>query len=90
MTNPFSFKGSMDKSRYVKTCITAYAIVILSVVFILIPLFSKYPVIKIIMYAFIVASQWAVIAASIRRLHDYGKAGQEDFGLQEDIKVEER
>ncbi|MGE5352953.1 MAG: DUF805 domain-containing protein [Acidobacteriota bacterium] len=71
MTNPFSFKGSMDRSKYINTCIIAYAIVILSVIFILIPLFSCC-VTKVVMYAFIIASQWAVIAASVRRLHDYG------------------
>ncbi|MCU7495154.1 MAG: DUF805 domain-containing protein [Ignavibacteria bacterium] len=78
MKNPFSFKGSIDRTKYFYTCIIAYTIVIVSVILIIAPLFNSCSVLKAAMYVFIVASQWAVIAASVRRLHGWGQAGPKE------------
>lgn len=88
MTNPFSFKGSIDMKKYIVTCIATYAVMILATLFVFVPLFNCFPVSKFLLFIFIAASQWIVIAASVRRLNDYGKARHEL--VKEEIEFEER
>ncbi|HEX2963385.1 MAG TPA: DUF805 domain-containing protein [Ignavibacteriales bacterium] len=81
MTNPFSFRGSIGRGKYVFTCAATYVIAILFVAYGFVPLLESYPMTKGIMFVFIILSQWIVTAASVKRLHDLGKPGSYLFAL---------
>lgn len=81
MTNPFSFRGSISRGKYVFTCMATYVTAILVVAYGFVPLLDSYPMAKVIMFIFIIASQWIVTAASAKRLHDLGKPGSYLFAM---------
>ncbi|HEX2865922.1 MAG TPA: DUF805 domain-containing protein [Ignavibacteriales bacterium] len=58
-----------------------YAAAALIVAYGFVPLVSIYPVAKVVMFIFIIAAQWIVTAASVKRLHDMGKPGSYLFAL---------